>query len=69
MRSARGLAAGSEVMQRIAVPMIGGMISSTLLTLLVIPAVYGLVKGWQLPRAAVRPPNIVRVEALPLAAE
>jgi len=56
-------------MQRIAVPMIGGMISSTLLTLLVIPAVYGLVKGWQLPRAAVRPPNIVRVEALPLAAE
>jgi Cu(I)/Ag(I) efflux system membrane protein CusA/SilA len=41
---------GSEVMQRIAVPMIGGMISSTLLTLVVIPAIYGLVKGWQLPR-------------------
>ncbi len=40
---------GSEVMQRIAVPMIGGMISSTLLTLIVIPAVYGLVKGWRLP--------------------
>jgi Cu(I)/Ag(I) efflux system membrane protein CusA/SilA len=39
---------GSEVMQRIAVPMIGGMASSTLLTLLVIPAVYGLVKGWRL---------------------
>jgi Cu(I)/Ag(I) efflux system membrane protein CusA/SilA len=39
---------GSEVMQRIAVPMIGGMVSSTLLTLVVIPAVYGLVKGWQL---------------------
>jgi Cu(I)/Ag(I) efflux system membrane protein CusA/SilA len=35
---------GSEVMQRIAVPMIGGMVSSTLLTLLVIPAIYGLVK-------------------------
>jgi hypothetical protein len=31
---------GSEVMQRIAVPMIGGMISSTALTLIVIPAVY-----------------------------
>jgi Cu/Ag efflux pump CusA len=29
---------GSEVMQRIAVPMIGGMISSTVLTLVVIPA-------------------------------
>jgi Cu(I)/Ag(I) efflux system membrane protein CusA/SilA len=44
--------AGSEVMQRIAVPMIGGMISSTILTLVVIPAVYGLVKGWRLPREA-----------------
>jgi Cu(I)/Ag(I) efflux system membrane protein CusA/SilA len=37
--------AGSEVMQRIAVPMIGGMVSSTILTLVVIPAVYALVKG------------------------
>ncbi|QHO76424.1 CusA/CzcA family heavy metal efflux RND transporter [Bradyrhizobium sp. CCBAU 051011] len=37
--------AGSEIMQRIAVPMIGGMISSTLLTLIVIPAIYALVKG------------------------
>ncbi|MBY0320281.1 MAG: CusA/CzcA family heavy metal efflux RND transporter [Reyranella sp.] len=42
---------GSEVMQRIAVPMIGGMVSSTLLTLLVIPALYGLVKGWRLQPA------------------
>ena len=40
---------GSEVMQRIAVPMIGGMLSSTVLTLIVIPAVYGLIKGWGLP--------------------
>jgi Cu(I)/Ag(I) efflux system membrane protein CusA/SilA len=39
---------GSEVMQRIAVPMIGGMVSSTLLTLAVIPAVYALVKGFGL---------------------
>lgn len=39
---------GSEVMQRIAVPMIGGMISSTFLTLIVIPAVYGIAKGWNL---------------------
>jgi Cu(I)/Ag(I) efflux system membrane protein CusA/SilA len=39
---------GSEVMQRIAVPMIGGMVSSTLLTLIVIPAIYGVVKGWNL---------------------
>ncbi len=40
---------GSEVMQRIAVPMIGGMVSSTLLTLIVIPALYGLIKGWNVP--------------------
>jgi len=39
------------VMQRIAVPMIGGMVSSTLLTLVVIPAIYALVKGWNLSRA------------------
>jgi Cu(I)/Ag(I) efflux system membrane protein CusA/SilA len=40
---------GSEMMQRIAVPMIGGMMSSTLLTLIVIPAIFGLVKGFRLP--------------------
>src|SRR5262245_5008948 len=39
---------GSEAMQRIAVPMLGGMVSSTVLTLVVIPALYGLVKGWSL---------------------
>jgi Cu(I)/Ag(I) efflux system membrane protein CusA/SilA len=39
--------AGSEVMRRIAVPMIGGMVSSTLLTLVVIPAIYALSKGRQ----------------------
>jgi Cu(I)/Ag(I) efflux system membrane protein CusA/SilA len=40
---------GSEIMQRIAVPMIGGMVSSTLLTLIVIPAIFGLLKGFRLP--------------------
>jgi Cu(I)/Ag(I) efflux system membrane protein CusA/SilA len=44
--------AGSEVMQRIAVPMIGGMASSTLLTLVVIPAIYSLVKSVELRRKA-----------------
>jgi Cu(I)/Ag(I) efflux system membrane protein CusA/SilA len=44
--------AGSEVMQRIAVPMIGGMISSTVLTLAVIPAVYAVVEGFRLPGGA-----------------
>ncbi|WP_448955503.1 efflux RND transporter permease subunit [Labrys neptuniae] len=47
--------AGSEVMQRIAVPMIGGMVSSTLLTLVVIPAIYGLIKGWRLPAPTAAP--------------
>ena len=42
---------GSEIMQRIAVPMIGGMISSTLLTLIVIPAIYGLIKQASLDTA------------------
>jgi Cu(I)/Ag(I) efflux system membrane protein CusA/SilA len=44
--------AGSEVMQRIAVPMIGGMVSSTILTLIVIPAVYAVIKGWGLSRTS-----------------
>ena len=39
---------GSEVMQRIAVPMVGGMISSAILTLIVIPAIYAVVKGFGL---------------------
>ena len=36
--------AGSEVMSRISAPMVGGMLSSTLLTLALIPAIYALVK-------------------------
>ncbi len=44
--------AGSEVMQRIAVPMIGGMVSSTVLTLVVIPAVWGIAKSRGLPSEA-----------------
>ncbi len=36
---------GSEVMRRIAAPMVGGMLSSAILTLLVIPAVFGMVRG------------------------
>jgi Cu(I)/Ag(I) efflux system membrane protein CusA/SilA len=61
--------AGSEVMQRIAVPMIGGMISSTLLTLIVIPAVYGIIKGWRLrseealPLPALADPPVFKVAA------
>ncbi len=43
-----GSGTGSEIMRRIAAPMVGGMISSTILTLIVIPAIYGLVKEWKL---------------------
>ncbi|TXT31264.1 MAG: heavy metal efflux pump CzcA [Rhodocyclaceae bacterium] len=42
-----GTGTGSEVMSRIAAPMVGGMISSTILTLAVIPAIYALVKHRQ----------------------
>jgi len=45
-----GTGTGSEVMSRIAAPMVGGMISSTILTLAVIPAIYALVKGAGLRR-------------------
>jgi len=40
---------GADVMKRIAAPMIGGMVSSTILTLLVIPVLYALWRGWSLP--------------------
>jgi len=43
-----GTGTGSEVMSHIAAPMVGGMISSTVLTLAVIPAIYALVKQWRL---------------------
>ena len=39
---------GADVMKRIAAPMIGGMVSSTILTLLVIPAIYALWRGREL---------------------
>jgi Cu(I)/Ag(I) efflux system membrane protein CusA/SilA len=45
-----GHGAGSQVMKRIAAPMVGGMVSATLLTLIVVPAIYGLWKGYKLPK-------------------
>jgi Cu(I)/Ag(I) efflux system membrane protein CusA/SilA len=47
-----GGGAGASVMKRIAAPMVGGMLSSTALTLLVIPAVYALVEEAAHRRAA-----------------
>ena len=40
--------AGAQVMQRIAAPMIGGLVTSTILTLVVIPVIFALWKGRQL---------------------
>ncbi|WP_297528751.1 efflux RND transporter permease subunit [Thiohalobacter sp.] len=41
---------GSEVMRRIAAPMVGGMVSATILTLLVIPAAFLIWRGWTIRR-------------------
>jgi Cu(I)/Ag(I) efflux system membrane protein CusA/SilA len=45
-----GDGAGASVMKRIAAPMVGGMVSSAVLTLVVIPAVYSLWKEYSLAR-------------------
>lgn len=52
--------AGADVMKRIAAPMVGGMITSTILTLVVIPAIYLIWRRWQVAR---RPASAAR-EAL-----
>lgn len=48
---------GADVMKRIAAPMIGGMVSSTVLTLLVIPILYALWRSRSL-HAVDRLPNV-----------
>jgi Cu(I)/Ag(I) efflux system membrane protein CusA/SilA len=47
-----GTGAGASVMKRIAAPMVGGMVSSTVLTLLVVPAIWSLLKQREITRAA-----------------
>jgi Cu(I)/Ag(I) efflux system membrane protein CusA/SilA len=42
--------AGADVMKRIAAPMVGGMVTSTVLTLVVIPSIYLVWRRWQLTR-------------------
>ncbi len=46
---------GSEVMRRIAAPMVGGMVSATLLTLVVIPGLFLLWRGLTLGRVQAEP--------------
>ena len=47
-----GSGAGSEVMQRIAAPMIGGMVTAPLLSMIVIPAAYRLLRRRSLNRSS-----------------
>jgi Cu(I)/Ag(I) efflux system membrane protein CusA/SilA len=42
-----GSGTGSDVMQRIAAPMVGGMLTTTLLCLLVLPVIYAAVLNWR----------------------
>jgi Cu(I)/Ag(I) efflux system membrane protein CusA/SilA len=49
-----GSGTGSEVMRRIAAPMVGGMVSATVLTLLVLPAVYLLWKKQSIDKETMR---------------
>jgi Cu(I)/Ag(I) efflux system membrane protein CusA/SilA len=52
-----GTETGSEVMKRIAGPMVGGLISSTVLTLVIIPVVYDIWKRWELGSALTHGPR------------
>ena len=60
-----GNGAGASVMRRIAAPMIGGMISSTVLTLLVIPAIYSLWKERALAASPAPSPDDGESSAVP----
>jgi Cu(I)/Ag(I) efflux system membrane protein CusA/SilA len=55
-----GSGTGSEIMRRIASPMVGGMISSLILTMLVIPAAYLLWEWHRLRKLEGRPVEVMR---------
>jgi len=52
-----GTETGSEVMKRIATPMVGGLVSAAILTLIMIPALYALVQGARLKREHLAEPQ------------
>ena len=56
-----GSGTGSEIMQRIAAPMVGGMVTAPLLSMFVVPAAYLLMRRRQL--APARDPNLKPVPA------
>jgi Cu(I)/Ag(I) efflux system membrane protein CusA/SilA len=48
---------GADLMKRIAAPMVGGMVTSTILTLIVIPVIYEMWRGWQMRHTHPNEPN------------
>jgi len=60
-----GHATGSEIMQRIAAPMIGGMITAPLLSMLVIPVIYLLLRGRALERTRRAADSVLLAQAPP----
>jgi nickel/cobalt tolerance cation efflux system protein len=55
MPLALAFGAGNEILQPLAIVVLGGLITSTLLTLLVLPALYARFGRWLLPKAATQP--------------
>ena len=51
---------GADVMKRIAAPMVGGMVTATVLTLAVIPAIYYLWRAWQVRHTVAVPEGGMR---------
>jgi Cu(I)/Ag(I) efflux system membrane protein CusA/SilA len=60
---------GSDVMRRIALPMVGGMASTTVLTLIVIPVIYYLWKGRRFGRVPERDAAMADADYAPKPAE
>jgi Cu(I)/Ag(I) efflux system membrane protein CusA/SilA len=58
--------AGAEAMHRIAAPMVGGLITSTILTLEIVPAIYSLWRGRQVEWVKTPPPPKKKWEELAL---
>jgi HAE1 family hydrophobic/amphiphilic exporter-1 len=61
--AAFGVGAGAETNAPLAIAVIGGMVTSTLLTLVVVPASYSLVENWRVRRSAARSGGAAAVQA------
>jgi hydrophobic/amphiphilic exporter-1 (mainly G- bacteria), HAE1 family len=61
--AAVGLGAGAETNAPLSLAVIGGMFTSTLLTLVVVPSAYSLVEGWRERRLAARSGGAAAVQS------